>query len=122
MTPSPPGASACARTASLRETRATTRAMPASPLFIAPAHMRSEEHTSELQSLRHLVCRLLLEKKKNNQKIDEEHVDTAFTDNNNKRRKDEKTETPTNTRENEKRERLRLTHAHTGDPKASHER
>src|SRR5947199_4378893 len=30
----------------------------------APA-VRSEEHTSELQSLRHLVCRLLLEKKKN---------------------------------------------------------
>src|SRR5438045_2276731 len=28
------------------------------------ACMRSEEHTSELQSLRHLVCRLLLEKKK----------------------------------------------------------
>src|SRR5262245_64133746 len=27
--------------------------------------IRSEEHTSELQSLRHLVCRLLLEKKKN---------------------------------------------------------
>src|ERR1035438_9496122 len=26
-------------------------------------HDRSEEHTSELQSLRHLVCRLLLEKK-----------------------------------------------------------
>src|SRR5258705_3025611 len=26
---------------------------------------RSEEHTSELQSLRHLVCRLLLERKKN---------------------------------------------------------
>src|SRR5438045_7118210 len=25
---------------------------------------RSEEHTSELQSLRHIVCRLLLEKKK----------------------------------------------------------
>src|SRR5438045_6071620 len=30
---------------------------------------RSEEHTSELQSLRHLVCRLLLEKKKK-KKID----------------------------------------------------
>src|SRR5258705_6635960 len=29
---------------------------------------RSEEHTSELQSLRHLVCRLLLEKKKKNVK------------------------------------------------------
>src|SRR5262245_64959662 len=28
------------------------------------AGLRSEEHTSELQSLRHLVCRLLLEKKK----------------------------------------------------------
>src|ERR1035441_955627 len=27
---------------------------------------RSEEHTSELQSLRHLVCRLLLEKKNKN--------------------------------------------------------
>src|SRR5205814_8009808 len=27
---------------------------------------RSEEHTSELQSLRHLVCRLLLEKKNGN--------------------------------------------------------
>src|SRR5258705_8321339 len=29
-----------------------------------PRRRRSEEHTSELQSLRHLVCRLLLEKKK----------------------------------------------------------
>src|SRR5262245_65287809 len=29
---------------------------------------RSEEHTSELQSLRHLVCRLLLEKNNNNEK------------------------------------------------------
>src|SRR5437899_9137122 len=32
-----------------------------SPLSISS---RSEEHTSELQSLRHLVCRLLLDKKK----------------------------------------------------------
>src|SRR5258705_3141803 len=32
-------------------------------LQVTPAG-RSEEHTSELQSLRHLVCRLLLEKKK----------------------------------------------------------
>src|SRR5205809_5230013 len=29
-----------------------------------PRHPRSEEHTSELQSRLHLVCRLLLEKKK----------------------------------------------------------
>src|SRR3712207_8543566 len=31
-----------------------------------PANLRSEEHTSELQSRQYLVCRLLLEKKKNN--------------------------------------------------------
>src|SRR5437899_6622012 len=31
---------------------------------LGTAAERSEEHTSELQSLRHLVCRLLLEKKK----------------------------------------------------------
>src|SRR2546425_9317044 len=31
---------------------------------LADAHERSEEHTSELQSLAYLVCRLLLEKKK----------------------------------------------------------
>src|SRR5258705_3959985 len=36
------------------------------PVVVRPRsrRMRSEEHTSELQSLRHLVCRLLLEKKK----------------------------------------------------------
>src|SRR5205823_14977590 len=32
---------------------------------LAPGASRSEEHTSELQSLAYLVCRLLLEKKKN---------------------------------------------------------
>src|SRR5690554_7652229 len=31
--------------------------------------VRSEEHTSELQSRPHLVCRLLLEKKKENSKL-----------------------------------------------------
>src|SRR2546430_11784008 len=31
---------------------------------LVPAHHRSEEHTSELQSQSNLVCRLLLEKKK----------------------------------------------------------
>src|SRR5215208_7870482 len=31
------------------------------------SHRRSEEHTSELQSRGHLVCRLLLEKKKKTQ-------------------------------------------------------
>src|SRR5258708_18915097 len=42
-----------------------------SEAFFLPAEGRSEEHTSELQSPDHLVCRLLLEKKK---KIN--HVDT----------------------------------------------
>src|SRR6266550_8622333 len=43
-----------ARTAGGREGHAACR------------HRRSEEHTSELQSRLHLVCRLLLEKKKDN--------------------------------------------------------
>src|SRR5947209_12336625 len=34
-----------------------------------PRTGRSEEHTSELQSRQYLVCRLLLEKKKNKQKL-----------------------------------------------------
>src|SRR2546423_11915259 len=36
------------------------------PLNFILSLIRSEEHTSELQSLAYLVCRLLLEKKKNN--------------------------------------------------------
>src|SRR5437016_13812953 len=36
---------------------------------------RSEEHTSELQSLTNLVCRLLLEKKKKENEVKQEHVD-----------------------------------------------
>src|SRR5690348_18018988 len=42
------------------------------PAFISReinAGARSEEHTSELQSPVHLVCRLLLEKKKANEKV-----------------------------------------------------
>src|SRR5947199_6716009 len=41
---------------------------------------RSEEHTSELQSLRHLVCRLLLEKKKSScHKVSVAHAETTTT-------------------------------------------
>src|SRR2546430_11043117 len=45
---------------------------PAQPLAregigLVRQHLRSEEHTSELQSQSNLVCRLLLEKKKNTQ-------------------------------------------------------
>src|SRR5205814_7427746 len=38
-----------------------------------PTWNRSEEHTSELQSLRHLVCRLLLEKKKKKKNNKKKH-------------------------------------------------
>src|SRR5258705_1315838 len=41
---------------------------------VGASQPRSEEHTSELQSLRHLVCRLLLEKKKK-----PDHVLTAVS-------------------------------------------
>src|SRR5205814_3693354 len=41
----------------------------AEDLLVMLSQIRSEEHTSELQSLRHLVCRLLLEKKKNKTQI-----------------------------------------------------
>src|SRR3989449_2990355 len=37
-------------------------------IWTSPLNARSEEHTSELQSRLHLVCRLLLEKKKKQQR------------------------------------------------------
>src|SRR5262245_62372118 len=45
-------------------TRGTGRPLLDVEQVVDRHHLRSEEHTSELQSLRHLVCRLLLEKKK----------------------------------------------------------
>src|SRR5205814_10003762 len=42
----------------------TERRRAVHTVWPGPLVHRSEEHTSELQSLRHLVCRLLLEKKK----------------------------------------------------------
>src|SRR5437016_6917120 len=45
--------------------------------FVTAGHLwplRSEEHTSELQSLTNLVCRLLLEKKKKKKKLEEEII------------------------------------------------
>src|SRR5205814_4545617 len=50
----------------LRSASACTTSRLSVVTFSAPMRPRSEEHTSELQSLRHLVCRLLLEKKKKN--------------------------------------------------------
>src|SRR3989449_4773685 len=42
-------------------------------------HVRSEEHTSELQSRLHLVCRLLLEKKKKQLEVNHFRSDTQMT-------------------------------------------
>src|SRR5438045_9714840 len=50
--------------AGLRQDAATLGTIQFDAAELRPG--RSEEHTSELQSLRHLVCRLLLEKKKTN--------------------------------------------------------
>src|SRR5262245_65199764 len=61
-----------AATADVRTVAATTAVVIERPIsrFVAvTGTLRSEEHSSELQSLRHLVCRLLLEKKKKKIKI-----------------------------------------------------
>src|SRR5258708_29776427 len=52
----------CARAGTLGHLAETDQGAP----FERPRSYRSEEHTSELQSPDHLVCRLLLEKKKIN--------------------------------------------------------
>src|SRR5258708_36705759 len=53
-----------------RSTRTGSPPRPASAItWRSSASLRSEEHTSELQSPDHLVCRLLLEKKKKTRTI-----------------------------------------------------
>src|SRR5690606_40020535 len=47
------------------ESHAQLRVFVEQPLHVGHLRLRSEEHTSELQSRENLVCRLLLEKKKN---------------------------------------------------------
>src|SRR2546429_5105638 len=69
---SPPWSAPCAGT---KRTAISPRAAPSAwhvpPRFCSGrSELRSEEHTSELQSRLHLVCRLLLEKKKNNTQCD----------------------------------------------------
>src|SRR5205823_12956768 len=50
--------------AASRSRRPRVRLVDVTPCVAAHRGVRSEEHTSELQSLAYLVCRLLLEKKK----------------------------------------------------------
>src|SRR2546425_2628930 len=50
------------------------RSWPGLPVLRRIISTRSEEHTSELQSLAYLVCRLLLEKKKNLTSFVSNHV------------------------------------------------
>src|SRR6266699_5025146 len=59
----PPRSTLFPYTTLFRSTR-RCRARATRPLSRSPRRWRSEEHTSELQSRPHLVCRLLLEKKK----------------------------------------------------------
>src|SRR5438270_9683747 len=47
--------------------------VPLDPVQVA-LELRSEEHTSELQSQSNLVCRLLLEKKKKNKNIQSKQI------------------------------------------------
>src|SRR2546429_5323264 len=49
---------------SLQEHQVRWGTLPCGKLWEPQGQRRSEEHTSELQSRLHLVCRLLLEKKK----------------------------------------------------------
>src|SRR5436305_6154389 len=56
-------------TSSRRRSRFTRSMVASSPRWHRASTSRSEEHTSELQSRPHLVCRLLLEKKKNQQAL-----------------------------------------------------
>src|SRR5947199_3624142 len=64
---SPSPCSRCSRRPACRGSRAPSAAQLAGYLTLLSqtcySRRRSEEHTSELQSLTHLVCRLLLEKK-----------------------------------------------------------
>src|SRR3989442_11769856 len=52
-----------------RSAPAASEIQPSRASNVLPGSKRSEEHTSELQSRPHLVCRLLLEKKKKKHKV-----------------------------------------------------
>src|SRR3712207_8237617 len=61
------GLSSCPRHGGHRAIRTTSSGCSGFTVDAVAHQIRSEEHTSELQSRQYLVCRLLLEKKKYNQ-------------------------------------------------------
>src|SRR5438309_3593528 len=73
-----------------REGREMARGAGSDPhLVLGQEHLvdeRSEEHTSELQSQFHLVCRLLLEKKKKKKQPIETNMNEQISDRYNRRR------------------------------------
>src|SRR5688572_30885604 len=68
--PPPPDSRTVSRIAEIAAWLASIGASPTS----SAASMRSEEHTSELQSQSNLVCRLLLEKKKRKEIYKQEYL------------------------------------------------
>src|SRR2546429_3457321 len=58
------GLAACQTVAEIQRVKLADESLELFELFMKLRRDRSEEHTSELQSRLHLVCRLLLEKKK----------------------------------------------------------
>src|ERR1039458_10506063 len=83
-TPTVAAASTAACTEASSDTSMRANTPPISPAtrfppssFRSATTTRSEEHTSELQSLRHLVCRLLLEKN-NIKTTNQDHMHTSL--------------------------------------------
>src|SRR4051794_41454685 len=62
-----------------RSVEGNFRAYTVTTKFPSTLRLRSEEHTSELQSPVHLVCRLLLEKKKKNIKTPHTQINPTQT-------------------------------------------
>src|SRR5258708_12655882 len=84
----PPRSTLFPYTTLFRSATASRKPVAAGPMVAwtwSSRRMRSEEHTSELQSPDHLVCRLLLEKKKNtqvqNKHLRDHHDITRYHDN-----------------------------------------
>src|SRR5438093_4388345 len=75
----PPRSTLFPYTTLFRSVTANVHGTPRQAWSASTTGWRSEEHTSELQSLTNLVCRLLLEKKKKNKKLRSRSARNAAT-------------------------------------------